>query len=348
MTGSSGSLVAAIDVGGTTIKGALVAENGELTAGRRIAIADVSPARLVPTVIATMGDLVAEADVVTDGVGAVAVGLAVPGVVDERAGVGRYSMILGWRDVGFGELLRRFDRPVAFGHDVSAGAYAEARRGPAQGHRDWLFIALGTGLGSTFVLHGRPYRGDSGTGGELAHVVVRPDGPMCRCGKRGCLEMVATGPAIADAYAAATGSAKQTVTAAQVAGLVREGDASAVAVWSSAIDALAKVVASYAESMNPSLVVVGGGLAEAGDLLIEPLAAAVRRQVAFADPPAVVLAHHGADAGLVGVAVAAHELADRGDARFDTPFSDRSRPPSVPPDQQHPTSDVARNQQAQP
>ena len=325
MSTATPALVAAVDVGGTTIKAALVGVDGTLNRRRSIPVADVAPTELVPTVIATVGDLVAEAQSVAGG--SVAVGLAVPGVVDEVAGVGRSSMILGWRDVAFAELLSDFGVPVAFGHDVSAGAFAESRSGAALGHHDWLFLALGTGLGSTFVLHDQPYRGSNGTGGELAHVVVRPDGPRCRCGKRGCLEMIATGPAIATAYVAMTGEAADSVTAADVAVRTLTGDRHAAAVWSGAVAALAEVVAGYVEAMNPSLVVVGGGLAGAGPLLVEPLAEAIGTLVAFADPPpAIVRARYGADAALVGVALAAHELVATGQT-YGSPFR---RPPSVP------------------
>lgn len=300
----SGPVVAVVDVGGTTIKGAVVDGAGALLARIDRRVADVHRDQLVPAVVEQVRVVVELADRFG---GAAGVGLAVPGVVDEHAGVGRYSMILGWRAVPFVDLLGDLGLPVAFGHDVSAGAYAEARLGAARGHADWLFLALGTGVGSTFVLGGRPYRGSNGTGGELAHVLVRPGGPVCRCGKRGCLEMVASGPAIAEAYALATGAS---VTGAdEVARLAEQGDRDALAIWSDAVSALADAVATYAESMNPSLVVVGGGVGRAEALLVERLASELHPRVRFADPPpAVVAAQHGADAALVGVAAVAHEL----------------------------------------
>ncbi len=339
-------LVAAVDVGGTTIKGALARADGTLFRRHRVAVAAVDPSQLVSTVVELVADLLADADEIADG--AAGIGLAVPGVVDEAAGVGRYSMILGWRNVAFADLLSPLGKPIAFGHDVSAGAYAEARRGAAVGHRDWLFLALGTGLGSTFVLGGQPYRGSNGTGGELAHVVVRPDGPACRCGKRGCLEMIATGPAIAAAYAAATGERTGVFTAADVAQRARDGDRRAAAVWGEAVSALAEVVAGYVEAMNPSLVVVGGGLAGAGPLLTEPLGAALGTRVAFADPaPPTVPAQFGADAALVGVAVAAHELTASGSA-FGSPFRTTSASASSPSEQPHSPSPTPSTQGALP
>ena len=308
-------MVAVVDVGGTTIKGAVVDADGTLLARADRRVAEVPRDALVPAVVEQVRTVVEAA--LRFG-GATAVGLAVPGVVDEHAGVGRYSMILGWRSVPFVELLSDLGLPVAFGHDVSSGAYAEARLGAARGQTDWLFLALGTGVGSTFVLGGRPYRGSNGTGGELAHVLVRPEGPVCRCGKRGCLEMVASGPAIAEAYAAATGT--PVGGADQVARLADGGDPVALAVWSDAVSALADAVATYTESMNPSLVVVGGGVGRAESLVVERLTSELRPRVRFADPaPVVVAAAHGADAALVGVAAVAHALVATG-ARFGVPF----------------------------
>lgn len=322
----SGAVVAAVDVGGTTIKGAVVDAAGTVLARVDRRVADVAPGSLVPAVLEHVRLVVDRA--VGFG-GAAAVGLALPGVVDELAGVGRYSMILGWEAVSFVDLLTPFDLPVAFGHDVSCGAYSEARWGAARGRQDWLFLALGTGVGSTFVLGGRPYRGANGTGGELAHVLVRPDGPLCRCGKHGCLEMVASGPAIAAAYRAASGA---DATAETVAQLAERGEPTAEAVWNDAVIALADAVAWYAESMNPSVVVVGGGVGVAGALLVDRLETALLPRVRFADPPpGVVTARFGADAALVGVAARAHELAASG-ASFGVPFlPDAPRPTSTPP-----------------
>lgn len=310
-----GRVVAVVDVGGTTLKGAVVDAAGTVLARTDRPVADVAPGGVVEAVAEQVRRVVEAARPFG---GAAAVGLAVPGLVDEAAGIGRWSLTLGWRDVDFLAPLAGLGLPVAFGHDVSSGAYAEARLGAARGHEDWLFLALGTGLGSTFVLGGRPYRGAGGSGGELAHVVVRPGGVLCRCGKRGCLETVSSGPAIARAYAAASGSAL--AGAADVARLAAAGDVGAAAVWDDAVDALAEAVADYVESMNPSVVVVGGGVARAGGLLVDRLRDGLHARVRFADPPPpVVAAEHGAAAALVGIAARAHELGVTG-AAFGVPF----------------------------
>lgn len=313
--------VVAVDVGGTTVKGALASPDGTLFARRRLVVADIERDEVVPAVLDLVTELVGRARTECGDVRGI--GLAVPGVVDEVAGVGDSSMILGWRQVPFVRLLAEHGLPVAFSHDVAAGAYAESRRGAAVGHSDWLFLALGTGLGSTFVLDGRPYRGSARMGGELAHVVARPDGPLCRCGKHGCLEMIATGPGVAASYVRRGGDgAEEVVTAAQVASRAADGDPLALSVLEEAAAALSDVVAGYVESMNPSVVVVGGGLSQAGALFFGPLSERLVERIAFARPrPAVVPAAFGADAALVGVATAAHEHAQSGRGGYVAPFA---------------------------
>src|SRR4051794_7676060 len=139
-------VVAAVDVGGTTIKGGVVDADGAILVRVDRRVADVPADALVAAVVGQVRAVIEEARRFG---GAAAAGLAVPGIVDEHAGVARHSLILGWHDVAFAELLGDLGLPVAFGHDVSSGAYAEARLGAARGHSDWLFLALGTGLGST-------------------------------------------------------------------------------------------------------------------------------------------------------------------------------------------------------
>lgn len=308
MTFGTNASVVAVDIGGSSIKGALVDADGGVTAVRRNRVADIAEGQLVDVVCNTVDDLLAEAP--TRASDPVAIGLSVCGLVDEQAGVAVSSMLLGWRDVPFRNLLKTRGLPIAFLHDVSAGAYAEASCGAAVGHDNWLFLALGTGLGATFVLNGRPYRGSNGRGGELAHVVVRPDGPRCRCGKRGCAEMLSSADAVMVAYNAEIPTSRQVSGAAEVVLRLTEGDPVARRVWDEALKALADVVATYVESMNPSTVVVGGGLSEAGELLLRPLHEGVLARVAYAVPrPTVRRAAFGQNAALVGAGLAGHRIA---------------------------------------
>ena len=296
-TGGRRASVAALDVGGSAVK------TGYLTADRVLHARGSVPIGTV----AAGGDVVAgllgvAADLVRHpppGLTPQSVAMVVPGIVDLEAGEAVYSTMLGWRDVPFRRLLREATGlPAQLGHDVGAAATAEAELGAARGHRDWIFLALGTGLGAALVLGGQPYRGSNGWGGELGHVVVDPDGPACPCGKAGCLETVASASGIVHGYRSRTG---RTVTAADVARLAASGESDAEQVWRDAVTALATGLACAVEILNPSLVVVGGGMAAAGDQLLGPLASGLERGVAFVQPtPRVVAGHLGVGAGTFG------------------------------------------------
>ena len=181
---------------------------------------------------------------------------------------------------------------MAVAHDVRAAALAEGELGAARGCRDWLLVTLGTGVGAAVVLGGRPYGGAHGAGGELGHLVVVPGGPECACGARGCVEALASASAIER----------------RAGRPVREVIADDDPVWREAIDALAAGLAAYAVVMDPERIVIGGGLAAAGDALFGPLAAALEERMTFTSAPPIVAAALGGDAGCHGAALAAREL----------------------------------------
>jgi glucokinase len=194
-------------------------------------------------------------------------------------------------------------------HDVRAGALAEGLLGAARGHRDYLFVTLGTGIGSAIVIGGRPYTGAHGIGGELGHMAIEPGGPICGCGRPGCLEALASARHIAARYGLRTGRNGSAGGAEEVADLAASGDPIAGEIWSEAIDALAIAIANYATLLDPELVVIGGGMAAAGDRLFEPLRHRVAAHTRFGDPPALVPSALGAEAGRRGAAICAWRAA---------------------------------------
>jgi glucokinase len=213
-----------------------------------------------------------------------------------------FSANFGWRELPLRRLLEeRTGLPVAFGHDVRAGGLGEGALGAARGVRDFLFLALGTGIAGAAVLDGRPYAG-GGYAGEVGHVVVEPGGRRCGCGARGCLETVASARAIAERYG-------DEATAAQVAARCAGGEARACAVWSGAVAALADALAMYVSVLAPELIVVGGGLSEAGDQLLRPLDAALGERLTFHRRPRLRRAALGDQAGRLGAALLAWERA---------------------------------------
>ncbi len=235
----------------------------------------------------------------------VAAGLAVPGIVDEANGIAVVAANIGWRDVPLSAILaERLGVPVALGHDVRAGGLAENALGAGSGARDVLFVALGTGIAASCIVDGAPVVA-GGYAGEIGHIVVEPGGEECGCGGRGCLERVASAAAVARRYTARSGAA--VTGAADVAARVRTGDPHARAVWDDAVAALVTVLHTTVTLLGPEVVVLGGGLAEAEDLLIGPVETLLDKELTFQRRPRVVRAALGDQAGCLGAALLAWE-----------------------------------------
>lgn len=288
-------LIAALDVGGTVIKAGLVARDGTVQhAERHPTAARRGPAALIESILTIAGNLARHPSVR-------AVGLGVPGIVDSASGVAHYAANLGWTDVPFTRLLiERIGLPAVLGHDVRNGALAEARMGAGAGQPSVYFLAIGTGVAGGQVSGGVVDDGSSGQAGEIGHLVVRPRGPRCGCGNRGCLEAIASASRIAAAYRR---RARKRGSAADVARLVGEGDPIASAVWTEAIAALADALAAQVVLADPGCIVIGGGLSLAGPTLFDPLREALPSRLTFRAAPPIVPAVLGDRAGMVGAAL---------------------------------------------
>lgn len=296
---AGGGAVVAVDVGGTSMKGAVVAADGSvLAAPWRATRRERGPAAVVEGICLFAAELAEQARELT-GRDAAAAGVAVPGLVDEAAGVAAYSANIGWRDVPMRELVgRRIELPVALGHDVRAGGLAEALLGAGRGVDDFLFVPVGTGIAGAVVLGGVPYPGRRGWSGEIGHVPVWPDGEPCECGQRGCLETYASAAAITRRYGGGPGLCTEDVLAR-----AGSGDPRAAKVQDEAVEALAIALAGYTLTLDPGLIVIGGGLAECGDRLLEPLRTRLRARLTFRDPPPVAAALLGTRAATLGAAL---------------------------------------------
>ncbi len=239
---------------------------------------------------------------------AAAVGAAVPGIVDAERGIAVYAANLGWRDLPLRELLSRRlgGVPVALGHDVRTGGLAEGRIGAGRGADRFLFVPLGTGIAGAIGIDGVIEPGAHGCAGEIGHIVVRPGGALCGCGQRGCLERLASASAVTRAWAEASGDPD--ADAADCATAVAAGDPRAVAVWQEAVDALADGLVTALTLLDPRTLIIGGGLAEAGETLFTPLRAAVEARVTFQKLPDIVPAALGDTAGCLGAGLLAWDL----------------------------------------
>ncbi|MFR9796753.1 ROK family protein [Streptomyces sp. MS06] len=291
--------VIAVDVGGTSIKGAVVNRAMRQVARLRLPTPRGEGPRAVVDAVAEVLRRLAE-----HAPGAAA-GVVVPGIVDEPSQHALYSAALGWRDLPLAALLSEVTGlSVTLGHDVRAGGMAEARLGAARGADDVLFCAVGTGISAALLLDGRPVSGQ-GYAGELGHVLTDPAGTACACGGCGCLEAVASAAAIAAAYGARSGRA--VTGAAQVAELKAAGDRGAEEVWNRAVTALAMALTSSVSLLSPQVIVMGGGLCEAGELLLGPLRQQLEQRLTFHRRPTVVRAALGDQAGCLGAGLLAWE-----------------------------------------
>jgi glucokinase len=284
---ATGHAVLGVDVGGTTIKARLFAADESILGEWRVAtpIGDSSAF----ATIAAVRQLLAEADAL---VPVDAVGLAIPGVVDDLAGLSVTSVNLGWSGLPVRDLLAETTGlPTGFGQDVRAGALAESTTGAARGVRDMAFVPVGTGLASAFVADGVPLV-SGGWAGEIGQVVLR----------HGELRGLRV-----EEVASAGGAARRlgARNAREVADRVRAGDPAALAVWNDTVEVLADTLSWIAAVAAPELIVVGGGLAESGELLFEPLQRALDERLEFSRRPALSRALHGDAAAIVGAGILA-------------------------------------------
>jgi glucokinase len=294
-----GGNVVGIDVGGTTIKAGRFAADGRLL--DRATVPTPADGAEIAAAVAAIGARLRD-----DGTGAVAAVL--PGIVDRAGGVVRWSANLGWRDVPLrSQLERELGVPVTVEHDVTAAALAEHE----QTGTDLLYVALGTGIGSAYIVDGTVLRGATGLAGEIGHFMVRSDGEPCACGRTGCLEVYASGSGVARRYAAAGGGAAGEATAADV--VARQGiEPLARQVWAEAAEALAVALADATLLLDPARIVLGGGLAGAGERLSVPVTEALAAQLPWRPVPPVSIATLGGDAGIRGAARLAMRLVTTG------------------------------------
>ncbi|MFE6775003.1 ROK family protein [Streptomyces sp. NPDC057702] len=303
----SDELVAALDIGGTKIAGALVDGTGALTVRARQA----TPARAPgPTVMAAVRAVLEELTATAQWSRVVALGIGSAGPVDASVGTVSPVNIPGWREYPLVSQVRRAvdGLPVTLVGDGVAMAAAEHWQGAARGCANALCMVVSTGVGGGLILGGTPYSGPTGNAGHIGHISVELDGDPCPCGSRGCVERIASGPnialrAVAGGWRPGSGGAN----AAAVAAAARAGDAVARASYERAARALAAGIAATAALVEVERAVIGGGVAGAGEVLFAPLRRALRdyARLSFVRQLSVVPAQMGTDAGLVGAAAAA-------------------------------------------
>ena len=226
----------------------------------------------------------------------IGVGLGLPGPIDQRTGeIGSSSILPGWVGIRAADVLAdRLGKPTHVDNDANLGALAESIWGSARGAQNTVYLKVSTGIGAGLIIGGRIHRGAFGTAGEIGHTTIDEDGRVCRCGNRGCLETMAGAPVLVELLRPNLG---EDLTIADAVALARRGDAGCRRVIADAGRHIGVAVANLCNLVNPASIVVGGDLAAAGDLLLDPLREAASRQ---AIPGAIA-----------GVDIVVGELGDR-------------------------------------
>lgn len=297
-----------VDVGGTNMTGGLAAAEGTLLAKVRRPTDRAGGAAAGRTLIAEIvADLAGQA--ARSGSVIERIGIGFGGPVDHERGVVVLSHhVKGWEGVCLGEELEhRFHAPVVVDNDANAGTLGEWRFGAGRGFADLLYVNIGTGIGGGVIAGGRLVRGAKNLAGEIGHTIVVRDGPMCTCGKRGCLEACASGDALARRASESLG---KPVSGKDVFAMAADRHPVAARVLAEVIEDLAHGIGSAVSLLNPAAVILGGGLSEAPALLfLEPLRRAVPRYCLeeAARSLRVEAAQLGYDAGVMGAVALALE-----------------------------------------
>ena len=306
------SLRLGVDVGGTKIAAAIVDETGAIVARNRVATPRTSLGELVEAVASAIDPLRSEHPVAT-------LGLSVAGFTDVGRSLVWFAPNLPLREVDLGALVaQRTSLVTVVENDGNAAAWGEHRFGAARSVANVLMVAVGTGVGGGIVLDGSLVRGAHGMAAEIGHIQLRPGGRTCGCGRRGCLEQYASGTALLEAAESAL--AEQPARGAQLRALMQQhgslrgeqvtqaaaqGDDLALEVLHLIGTRLGEGIADLVAVLDPEVVLIGGGVAAADELIVQPVRSALAANLTAAGhrpSPRVVAAELGNDAALVGAA----------------------------------------------
>lgn len=290
-----GTLLAAVDLGGTKILSAVAAPDGNILAtDQRSTEAEQGVEAVLERIVASLQETLRRANSSPSDIARLAI--AAPGPIDQARGlITEAPNLPGWINVPLRSRLRRLlGVPIYLENDANAAAIGEHRYGAGRGSRHMLYLTVSTGIGGGIIIDGRLYRGTSGAAGELGHIVVDAGGPRCRCGSYGCLEVLASGTALAREGAAAVERGEAPllerlaggapVTAELVADAARAGEETARRLITTAGRYLGLGLTSLVNIFNPQVLVLGGGAMKIGQPLLDP---AVETMQATAFPQAV-------------------------------------------------------------
>jgi len=303
-----------IDIGGTKVLGALVDTSGTVTLEKRIPSPAQDPDQMVEVVASLITELADAAGQELE-----AVGVAAAGFIDATGSTVLYAPNLKWRNEPLRERLeQRTKLAVVIENDANAAGWAEFRFGAGQGTRDMAMLTLGTGVGGAIISDGQLRRGGFGIAGELGHIRVVRDGRPCGCGRKGCVEQYASGTALLNAAKALVASndpaaamlaelspSAEQLTGQHIAQALLAGDSGARALIEDLGQYLGEAMGSITAALDPEVYVIGGGLSEAGELVLEPIRRSFEAEVpanGFRPVAKVVGATFSNQAGVIGAA----------------------------------------------
>ena len=311
-----------IDIGGTKIAGAVVAADGSIVREVRVP----TPATDADAIAAAVVEMVRELSAGDDIIGA---GVAAAGFIDADQANIVYAPNLSWRNEPFkAKLQAKLDLPILIENDANAAGWAEYAYGVGRGYRSMVMLTIGTGVGGAIINDSKLFRGGFGIGGELGHFIVEPNGRQCGCGMKGCIEQYGSGTALLRAAKDLAASDLPdgvrlraieaevgTLTGKEVYQAITEGDAGALRILAELGTWIGTAIGSFTAILDPELVVIGGGVSAAGDLLLNPI-----REAYLAHLPArgfrpeleIKSAELLNDAGVVGAADLVRRFVARG------------------------------------
>ena len=307
------TLACGVDVGGTKIAGGVVDEDGKILEELRVESPATDSEAIEEAIAGLVAELGSRHDLATVGVGAA-------GYIDKARAVVMFAPNIAWRDVDLkAELEARVHLPVVVENDANAAAWGEFTYGAGHDVDDLLLVTVGTGVGGGVVLDGALYRGAFGVGAEIGHMRVVPDGILCGCGNHGCFEQYGSGSALVrEARSAAQGGSLlarglldraggdvEKITGPLVTEAAQDADPFAIEQLAHLGKWLGEGIASLTAILDPAVVVIGGGVSEAGDLLLDPIRAAFSAQLTGrGHRPALEIrrARLGNRAGMIGAA----------------------------------------------
>jgi glucokinase len=307
----------ALDIGGTTLRAACYPPDSLTPTSLQKTSTQPAGPETLPRLVELVRSVWPAGQVVAG------IGVAAPGPVDPGAGVVlRAPSLPGWENLQLRQILSEaLQTPVYVGNDANVAALGEWVYGAGQGHQDLIYLTISTGIGGGVIVNGQLLLGASGLAGEMGHVTVLPDGPICSCGRRGHLEALASGPSIASwvkeqLQSGVTSNLPKGIplSARQIAAAAVSGDRLAQAAFERAGTYLGEALANFINILNPSAVILGGGVSRSGELLLAPIRKVLQRQVYshhFLNKLKLTSSVLGDEAGLLGALALAQGLAEK-------------------------------------